>query len=199
MLETFQYLDTQLFLFLNGLHNGFWDFVMYWFSNKFIWIPLYIYILYLLYKHYKKNFLFILLAIVLLVSASDLISVYLFKNVFMRLRPCHNPELEGLVHLVKGHCGGQYGFISSHAANHFAIATLLSFLLGHRIKYFSSLIFIWAAVIAYSRIYLGVHYPGDVIAGAVVGVIIGSIIGKIVKVLLLQSKQVREQRHYKAE
>jgi len=184
MLETFQYLDTQLFLFLNGLHNGFWDFVMYWLSNIFIWIPLYIYLLYLIYKHYKKNFLLILLAFVLLVSASDLISVHLFKNVFMRLRPCHNPELEGLVHLVKGHCGGQYGFISSHATNHFAIATFFSFLLGHRIKYFSPLIFIWAAVIAYSRIYLGVHYPGDVIAGAIAGSLIGFTIWHLLKIIL---------------
>ncbi len=184
MLETLQHLDTQLFLFLNGIHNGFWDFVMYWVSDKLIWIPLYLYFLYLIYKYYKKDMLYILLAIVLLIVASDQISVHLFKNVFMRLRPCHNPELEGLIHLVKGQCGGQYSFISSHATNHFAIATFLSLLLRGKIKYFSISIFIWATVIAYSRIYLGVHYPGDVVAGIIVGTVIGLIIWQLYKVVL---------------
>lgn len=191
MVEYLNNIDTEVFLFLNGLHNGFFDFVMYWLSNKFIWIPLYLYLLYLLYKYYKDSFLYILPAIILLVVASDQISVQLFKNVFMRLRPCHNPELVGLVHLVKGDCGGQYGFISSHATNHFAIATFLSLLLGRRIKYFTPFIFLWAALIAYSRIYLGVHYPGDVIAGAIVGILIGLIIWILYKAVLYFFKPLK--------
>ncbi len=180
MIETLNNLDANLFLFLNEKHNAFWDFVMFWTSDKLIWIPLYIFFIFLIYKYYKKNTLWVLLAAVLLIALSDLISVHLFKNVFLRLRPCHEPALEGLVHLVNDKCGGQYGFISSHATNHFAIATFLSVLLGNKINYFSFLILLWAFVISYSRIYLGVHYPGDVLGGIIVGTVIGLGIGFLI-------------------
>ena len=101
----------------------------------------------------------------------------------MRLRPCHEPVLDGLVYLVKNKCGGEFGFFSSHASNHFALATFLSSLLGKKIKYFSFLIFLWAALISYSRIYLGVHYPGDVFAGIIVGSVLGFIFSKIFSLL----------------
>jgi undecaprenyl-diphosphatase len=173
LIELLKYWDTQVFLFLNEKHSVFLDFVMFWASNKIIWIPLYLFFVFLIYKYYKKSTLWILLAAVLLIAMSDIVSVHLFKNVFLRLRPCHEPQLEGLVHLVNDKCGGQYGFISSHAANHFAIAVFLSVLLGSKVKYFTILIFIWAGIISYSRIYLGVHYPGDVLGGIVVGSLIG--------------------------
>ena len=101
------------------------------------------------------------------------------KNYFQRLRPCHEPTLEGLVHLVNNKCGGKFGFVSSHASNHFALAVFLSILYKNTYKYFPLLIFLWAAIIAYSRIYLGVHYPGDVIGGAISGILFGFIFGKI--------------------
>jgi undecaprenyl-diphosphatase len=97
--------------------------------------------------------------------------VLLFKDTFQRLRPCHEPVLEGLVHIVKGKCGGMYGFVSSHAANCF-YATVISGLFVRK-KWFSISMICWAALISYSRIYLGVHYPGDVICGATFGALVG--------------------------
>ena len=170
MLELIKSWDRELLLFLNGHHNDFFDFVMYYSSNKFVWIPFYIILAIVLFKFYGQRSIFILITAGLLIAASDLISVHAFKNVFERLRPCHEPDLEGLLHSVRGKCGGKYGFYSSHATNHFALAGFLSFILGKKIKWFTPVIFIWAAFVSYSRIYLGVHYPGDVMAGAAAGI-----------------------------
>jgi undecaprenyl-diphosphatase len=101
--------------------------------------------------------------------------VLLFKDTVQRLRPCHAPDLQGLVHLVNGHCGGLYGFVSSHAANHFAIATFMTGMLQRRPRWAAAVLYIWAALIGYSRIYLGAHYPGDVIVGAMYGALIGGL------------------------
>ena len=105
MLELLKYWDLQLFLWLNDKHNAFFDFVMYWASNKLIWIPLYIFFLYLLIKHFKLNSIWILLTIGILILCADQFSVGL-KDYFQRLRPCHEPTFEGIVHLVNNKCGG---------------------------------------------------------------------------------------------
>lgn len=178
MIESIKYCDQQLFLWLNEKHNIFFDYVMYWASDKLIWVPLYLFFLYLLIKNYKLNSLWILLTIGILILCADQFSVG-FKNYFQRLRPCHEPSFEGLVHLVKNKCGGQFGFVSSHASNHFALATFLSIIFRITYKYFSIAIFLWAAIIAYSRIYLGVHYPGDVIGGATLGILLGLVFGNL--------------------
>ncbi|MCJ7449817.1 MAG: phosphatase PAP2 family protein [Bacteroidales bacterium] len=186
MLES---LDHQLFLILNSVNSPFWDKVMYAISGKIIWIPLYTAILIFLAIKYKKKFLVILLFIILAVTLADQSSVNLFKNLFHRLRPCHEPSLEGLVHLVKGECGGLYGFVSSHAANSFNIA-LLSLMLIRK-KWYTICIILWASIIGYSRIYLGVHYPGDVIVGSLLGALIGWGVYKLYEVTdnkLLKSK-----------
>jgi len=149
---------------------------MYWISVKWLWIPLYAFLLYLIIKEYKWKSLIILLFIAVLITLSDQLSVHLFKNAIQRLRPCHNPAIMDQVHLVKDHCGGQFGFISSHASNSFALAVFLIGILGKRFKHFSALILVWAVLVSYSRIYLGVHYPGDVIVGGIFGCLLGYIL-----------------------
>jgi undecaprenyl-diphosphatase len=165
-----EHLDQQLFLFLNSLNSPFWDQVMHALSGKVIWIPLYLSILIYIGVKYKRKFLIIVLFIIVAATLADQTSV-LVKNLVQRLRPCHDPSLQGLVHLFNGECGGLYSFVSSHATNSFDVA-LLS-LLFIRKRWFSIGIITWAIVIGYTRVYLGVHYPGDVICGSILGALIG--------------------------
>lgn len=180
LIHTLKNWDQELFLALNGAHNGFWDFVMWWASDKFIWIPVYLLFLYLLWKHHGRKIWIILFFASLLVFLSDQVSVHFFKNVFQRLRPSHEPALEGMVHIVNNYRGGQYGFYSSHASNVFAVAVFVISLLPKR-PVTILLIIGWALLIAYSRIYLGVHYPGDVLAGALAGSILAYFLAPMAK------------------
>jgi len=160
------------------MHNSFLDFLMYWISYKPTWIPFYIFLLFLVIKHYKLRTLDVLVFTAFLITASDQLSVYCFKDVFHRLRPCHDPIIQTYVHLVNGECGGSFGFVSSHAANSFAICFFLIQILGKKIKYLTPGMIIWAAIVSYSRIYLGVHYPFDVFCGALLGMLVGYSVGK---------------------
>jgi undecaprenyl-diphosphatase len=142
---------------------------MYAISNKLIWIPLYLAILIYLGMREKKKFLFMILFIILAVILADQGS-NLLKFSVRRLRPCHEPSLAGLVHVIGG-CGGLYSFVSAHAANSFNVA-LISLLLVRK-RWFTISMITWAAVVGYSRIYLGVHYSGDVLCGAILGSLVG--------------------------
>ena len=165
--------DQQLFLFLNGLQSLMFDFIMYWLSEKLIWVPLYAFILYHMLRENRSGFWLVVILIALLVTLTDQISVQVFKNVFHRLRPCHEPALEGLVRILNGQCGGKYGFVSSHACNTAGIAIFSGLMLKNRFKWFLPFMISWSVVVSYSRIYLGVHYPGDVLAGIMVGSTLG--------------------------
>ena len=186
MIETLNSWDTDLFLALNGAHNSFWDFIMWWASNKLIWIPLYAFFLFLIIRVFKWKSIWILLSVAILITLSDQLSVHLFKNIFQRLRPCHEPLLDGLVHIVNGKCGGQFSFVSSHAANSFALATFILLLLKRNYKYLFIPVLIWLTLVGYSRIYLGVHYPGDIIVGGLFGFFIGWIVYFLISRLLIK-------------
>lgn len=152
-------------LAINEWHTPWLDSVMVFLSAKLVWIPLYIAVLFLIYKRHGWNTgLWIFGAIILSVMLADTGSVHLFKNVVQRYRPCHHLSLKEVLHLPNG-CGGMYGFISSHAANHFALAVGWMFYLP-RAKWWW---LVWAVLIALSRVYLGVHYFTDIIAGAIWG------------------------------
>lgn len=171
MIETILELDTSLFLWLNAFHNSFFDDVMYWVSHKFLWVPFYAFLAFLLVKNYGWKKSIILVGLVIITFAiTNTISTEVFKKGLERLRPCHHPEIASLVHIVDGHCGGQFGFFSSHASNVFGLAMLFSFFLSNKVRKFTLFIFGWAFLVAYSRIYLGVHYPLDIFCGAIFGV-----------------------------
>jgi len=182
MLEQLSTIDTRLFLFLNGHHSPFWDNVMWYFSGKYTWVWLYALLLAYLVYLFRWRSLIIILGVVLVVTLADQISVKLFKEVFERLRPCHNPAISHLVHTVNDKCGGRFGFVSSHASNTFAVAVYL--LLFIRRRWFSIFMVSWALIVSYSRIYLGVHYPADVVGGAILGTAIGWFIYYLAQLLM---------------
>jgi len=173
MLETLKSLDETIFLFLNAHHNLFFDRLMWLFSNRFFWVPLYAWFLWILYKKYPRHYWTVLVAILLMIVASDQFC-NLIKNNVMRLRPSQEPHLEGLVHLVDGN-GGLYGFYSAHASNAFAVAMFMIFSIGRKMKYIPPVSLAYAVLTAYSRVYMGVHYPGDILVGVIIGSLLGAI------------------------
>ena len=175
MLETIIQIDQALTLIINHFSNDSADILMIAISDKKTWIPLYLGLLFLFNKVFGwKHSLVILIAIILNLVFTDQISV-LFKEYFLRLRPCHEASLIDLLKLPHG-CGGQYGFVSSHAANTMGLAVLVSLILKNRWITMAMLSFAFAN--GYSRIYLGKHYFFDVIGGFILGGLIAWIIYK---------------------
>lgn len=170
MTEAILEADKQLLLWLNGFHAPWLDPVMLVLTKTVTWLPLYLLLLYLVIKDYQKASWRVLLAIGFTLLLTDQLTSSVMKPWFERLRPSHNPHLAGLLHLVNGYKGGLYGFASSHAANSFGIAMFLWLLFSKNRKWIGAL-FLWALFFTYTRIYLGVHYPSDILVGALVGVL----------------------------
>ena len=171
MLECLSELDTKLFLILNGAHLPWLDWPFYIISGKITWVPLYAWLLWLLAKKNGIGLWFTIVCVVLMVFATDTGSGEV-KSFVMRFRPTRNPEIADLVHTVNDYRGGRFGFFSAHAANTFALAMFVSLSLSSRCMLVFLLL--WAFVVSYSRIYLGVHYPGDILVGAIYGIGVGS-------------------------
>jgi len=162
-------IDKELFLFLNSLHNSFWDTIMLMVTRKETWIPFFVIILFFIIKNYRSKALLVIIFLAFTILVSDQLSVLLKDNI-QRFRPVHDPVIGPLVHNVLRK-GSQYGFVSSHAANGFAIFAFTASIFKNRNYWF--LLLFWAILFSYSRIYSGVHYPLDILGGAVLGWLIG--------------------------
>ncbi|MBK6566205.1 MAG: phosphatase PAP2 family protein [Saprospiraceae bacterium] len=169
--------DENLFYWINsGWSNVFFDFLMPVLRNKYTWIPLYTFLMaFFLFNFGKKGYYYILLTI-LTVACSDMVSNHGFKKNFKRLRPCNTELSVPIVERIP--CGSGYSFTSNHAANHFALATFFSMVFGWKNRKIRYAFMAWATMIALAQVYVGLHYPFDVIGGALLGSFIGFIIAK---------------------
>ena len=184
MLDALLQKDVELLIYLNNLGTVQWDGFWLVITNKFSAIPLYLVLLYFTYKQYglKKTFIAIIF-IAFLIIISDQTS-NLFKFGLKRLRPCHDESISHLIRLVKENCGGMYSFFSAHASNAMAIAIFFSLTLIKKLKIIAPILLIWAFLVAYSRVYIGVHFPLDVVAGILFGTLYGFLIYNLFKVSL---------------
>ena len=170
-------LDRHLFHFINhDLGNGFFDAVMPVLRNRLVWIPLYVFIFIFCLWRYKKQGAVIIVMLALTFGVADFGSATIVKSFYKRLRPCNDPAMAAtIVHRVD--CGTGYSFPSTHASDHFAIAVFLSIVFYKKYKWVLPAGILWAAAISFAQIYVGVHYPIDVTAGAVYGILIGVLFG----------------------
>ena len=184
MLEELVKLDTELFVYLNGLGTETWDAFWMFYTTKFNWIPFYALLLFLLYKRLNmKMFLITILVIALMITFTDQITNLFKKVLVMRLRPCYNPEIDDIIRLVKRSCGGKHGYFSGHASNSMAVAVFMSLMLRSKYRYITYVLVVWAIAMGYSRIYVGVHYPLDVLSGMLFGAFSGFLFYKLFKYL----------------
>jgi len=173
MIEYLLPTDQSIFLFFNGLHSSWADVFFYWVSNRFVWIPFYAVLAFFLIKKWRKKSIPIFIALILCIFLTDQ-SCNLIKHSVQRPRPSHDPVLSEQVHLVAKpdgtlYKGGPYGFPSSHAANSMALALWVILYLGEKRKWLIIIMLCWVLLLSYSRIYLGVHYPIDLMVGWILG------------------------------
>ena len=181
MIEWLKDIDTSVFLFLNGIHSEYFDSFMWIATTKWIWIPFYLSLLVIVARigNWRKVAV-VLCYLGLAVALADQLGATVIRPLVERLRPSNldNP-ISSLVHIVNDYRGGAYGFPSCHAANSFALAVFLSLVLRNR--KLSAVLFVWAAVNSYSRLYLGVHYPGDLLVGALLGTVVALVMASVAR------------------
>lgn len=182
-MESILDLDQEVLLFFNGFHADWLDPVMLLATKTIFWLPLYLLLVYLMVKNKQWDTLYLLLGVALTITLADQITSSFMKPYFARLRPSQEPGLQGILHIVNNYKGGLYGFASSHAANTFGVAMFIWLLFKGRYHWISA-IFLWAAFMSYTRMYLGVHYPGDILVGALIGLACGWIGFKFAHLLL---------------
>lgn len=182
-------LDQQLLLFFNNHQTDFLNHFFTLYTGKVAWIFAAVVIVFFLIKNYKKESIWILGFLVLTLVLTDQIS-NVFKYTFERLRPTHAPELQGLVKPVFGHLAGKFGFFSAHAANSFAFALFTTLLFKNKV--YGAVIFLWATINAYTRMYLGVHYPGDILVGIVIGLVLSSLTFLLLDKVILKKTSVKK-------
>ncbi len=192
MLDYLNDIDTDALLAVNGLHDMFQDALWWMVSAKWSSLLLVLALVWILLHQNRRHALLVLLMLVLAFVIADQVSSGLIKHLVERLRPTHDPSLGDAVHIVNGYRGGMYGFVSSHAANSFAAATLIALIMRHRLVTISLLA--WAALQCYSRVYLGVHYPGDILGGVIVGVLAGWLVWGLMR--WIQHRWRLPQGHY---
>lgn len=176
MLEKLKTLDTDLFIYLNGLGSETYDVFWLFITKQTNWTPFFLLLLYLILKKIgTKQTLFMLLFVAILITFTDQ-TTNLVKNGFQRLRPCNNPEINSFIRVVQ--VRKSFSFFSGHAANTMAVAAFLYLILKRHFKYFG-LLFLWPLIFAYSRIYLGLHYPIDIFCGYLFGFAVGFLMYKI--------------------
>lgn len=176
--------DHNIFIYLNNLGDPKWDYFWMTITNKKTWIPLYLVIVFIFYKKFgPKKTVVIVLCALLMILCTDQISKFYKDTLIQRLRPCHDEYVSQFVRLVKDHCGGKYGFFSGHATNHMAIAVYVGLIFKDR-KWVLPTIILWALMIAYSRIYIGVHYPLDIITGISMGVLFALLFYQIQRIII---------------
>lgn len=158
------------------------DPIMSFLTRIMAWLPLYLVLIYWVIKTFKGNAWIYLVGAAVAIASADQFTSALMKPFFARLRPSHEPTLEGLVHLVNHYRGGLYGFASGHAATTFAVATFVWLSLRHAYRHMAW-IFAWAVMMTYTRIYLGVHYPSDIVVGATIGCLFGTAVWKLTTTL----------------
>ena len=168
-------IDTEVFLFLNGLHNPIMDVIIFFVCHNLFFIPFFVILIDEVNKEFRNKSLYVLLTIVILIASCDQTICHLINPFFKRLRPSHEPAIQHLVHLTNAGPGSLYGFISRHVANAFSLLTFLSFVLNKNNKWLKILFYIWAMLISFGMIYLGIHYPLDIIFSSVIGILFGYI------------------------